>query len=163
MAALFAGVVIPLFLSVLVLLKMRDYGHLYVLLVFITTMVSDSGAYFAGVFLGKHKGILKVSPNKSAEGCVGSLLSAVAGMMIYGFILVKCGFSVQFGYLLIYAVCGNFVTQLGDLAFSFVKRQNDIKDYGKLIPGHGGMLDRFDSMIFVAPVIYMLVTVLPAF
>lgn len=163
LAALFGGALIPLFLSVLVLLKMMDNGHLYVFMVLLITMISDSGAYFTGVYLGKHKGVLKVSPNKSAEGCVGSLVSAVVSMMIYGFVLVKCGFSVQFAHLLVYAVCGNFVTQLGDLAFSFIKRQNDIKDYGKLIPGHGGMLDRFDSMIFVAPVVYMLVTALPAF
>lgn len=164
LTVLFGGFVIPCALSCLVILKMEELGKFYVLLPFLCTFVSDSGAYFAGVFLGKHKGIFKVSPNKSAEGCIGSVLSLVLGMLIYGLIL-RFGFKmdVNFAVLMLYAVIGNVMTQLGDLAFSLIKREHGIKDYGNLIPGHGGMLDRFDSMIFAAPVIYILVTLVPAF
>lgn len=164
LTVLFGGFVIPCALSCLVILKMKELGHLYVLLPFLCTFVSDSGAYFAGVFLGKHKGIFKVSPNKSAEGCVGSVLSLVIGMLIYGLVLrFALKIEVNFAVLMLYAVVGNVMTQLGDLAFSLIKREHGIKDYGNLIPGHGGMLDRFDSMIFAAPVIYILVTLIPAF
>jgi phosphatidate cytidylyltransferase len=164
LTVLFAGFAIPLALSCLIRLKMGDPGRCLVMLPFICTMVSDSGAYFTGVYLGKHKGVLKVSPNKSLEGFIGSLASLIVGMMIYGLILrFAVKLDVNFGLLLIYAVVGNLMTQLGDLAFSFIKRENGIKDYGNLIPGHGGMLDRFDSMIFAAPVIYIMVTLFPAF
>lgn len=164
LTVIFAGFIIPCALSCLVILKMKDNGHLYVLLPFLCTFVSDSGAYFAGVFLGKHKGIFKVSSNKSAEGCIGSVLSLVIGMLIYGLVLrFAMKIEVNFAVLMLYAVVGNIMTQLGDLAFSLIKREHGIKDYGNLIPGHGGMLDRFDSMIFAAPVIYILVTLVPAF
>ncbi len=164
LTVLFGGFVIPCALSCLVILKMKELGHLYVLFPFLCTFVSDSGAYFAGVFLGKHKGILKVSPNKSAEGCVGSVLSLVIGMLVYGTVLrFALNIEVNFAVLMLYALVGNIMTQLGDLAFSLIKREHGIKDYGNLIPGHGGMLDRFDSMIFAAPVIYILVTLVPAF
>ena len=83
---------------------------------------------------------------------------------IYGLIISMIGkFEVSYLRLLVYGVCGNIFTQLGDLSFSLIKRQSGIKDYGNLLPGHGGILDRFDSMIFTAPVIYFLVSVLPAF
>ena len=164
LTVLFAGFVIPCALSCLVRLKMGEPGRYLVLLPFICTFVSDSGAYFAGVFLGKHKGIFRVSPNKSLEGCIGSALSLVVGMMIYGLILrFAVKLDVDFLRLLVYAVVGNIMTQLGDLAFSLIKREHGIKDYGNLIPGHGGMLDRFDSMIFAAPAVYILVTLFPAF
>jgi len=164
LTALFGGLLVPFCLSVLVRLKLMPHGGLYVLLVFITTMVSDSGAYFAGVFLGKHRGVLAVSPNKSAEGFAGSLLSLIIGMQLYGLILRRvCGLEVNFLYLLVYSIPGNAATQLGDLAFSLIKREHGIKDYGQLIPGNGGMMDRFDSMVFAAPVIYMLLETIPAF
>jgi len=164
LTVIFGGYLIPCALSCLVNLKMRELGHLYVLLPFLCTFVSDSGAYFAGVFLGKHRGIVKVSPNKSAEGFVGSIVSLIIGMIIYGLVLrYALNIPVSFTILLLYAIIGNVMTQLGDLAFSLIKREHGIKDYGNLIPGHGGMLDRFDSMIFAAPVIYILVTLVPAF
>lgn len=164
LAGIFGGAVIPYMLSVLVSLKMMEYGKFLVLLPFVSTMISDSGAYFVGVFLGKHKAFKKVSPHKTIEGCVGGFFCAIAGMLLYGFILDKAaGIEVNYAVLLLYGVCGNLVTQLGDLAFSLVKRQYDIKDYGSLLPGHGGMLDRFDSLVFAAPVLYMLVLHVPAF
>lgn len=162
--SLFAGALIPYFLSTMLSLKMMDKGPYLVILVCVITMISDSGAYFVGCALGKHKITPKVSPNKSLEGYIGSFVSAIAGIMIYGLIISMIGkFEVSYLRLLVYGVCGNIFTQLGDLSFSLIKRQSGIKDYGNLLPGHGGILDRFDSMIFTAPVIYFLVSVLPAF
>ncbi|MGE4485453.1 MAG: phosphatidate cytidylyltransferase [Oscillospiraceae bacterium] len=162
--SLFAGALIPSFLSVIVLLKLMENGRFYVLLVFITTMVSDSGAYFIGVFFGKHRGITAVSPNKSMEGFIGSIVTVIIGMQIYGLILrFALDMEVSFLLLFVYAVLGNIATQLGDLAFSLIKREHETKDYGDIIPGNGGMMDRFDSMVFAAPIIYILVRVLPAF
>ena len=164
MYTLFGGIVIPMALTCLLRLKMMPNGKYLVLLPFVCTFVSDSGAYFVGVFLGKHKGIFKVSPNKSLEGCIGSMASLIVGMVIYGLVLrYGAKIDVSFPILMLYAVIGNFVTQLGDLAFSLIKREHGIKDYGNLIPGHGGMLDRFDSMTFAAPAIFILVTLIPAF
>jgi phosphatidate cytidylyltransferase len=87
----------------------------------------------------------------------------IVGILIFGLILDKAvGISVNYGLLVLYAALGNITTQIGDLAFSVIKRQGGIKDYGNLIPGHGGVLDRFDSIIFTAPLVYLLVTYLPA-
>lgn len=164
LTVLFAGFLIPCALTCLLKLKMMDNGKYLVLIPFICTIVSDSGAYFVGVFFGKHKGILQVSPKKSLEGFIGSLVSLIIGMLIYGLILkFAIKLDVNFGILMLYALVGNIATQLGDLAFSLIKRERRIKDYGNLIPGHGGMMDRFDSMVFAAPVIYILVTLVPAF
>jgi len=160
----FTGAVIPFFLSSLVCLKMMGNGKLYVLLPIIAAFISDSGAYFAGLYFGKHQAFPRVSPNKTIEGCVGGLLCTVAAMLIYGVILaIVTDLDVKFIALIIYAIVGSLATQLGDLAFSLIKRHSEVKDYGNIIPGHGGMLDRFDSMTFAAPALLALVTVWPAF
>ena len=162
--SLFAGALIPYFLSAMLSLKMMEKGAYLVILVCVITMISDSGGYFVGYFLGKRKITPHVSPNKSLEGYVGSFLSAILGVMIYGLIVSLIGkFDVSYLRLLLYAVCGNIFTQLGDLSFSLIKRQYGVKDFGNLLPGHGGILDRFDSMIFTAPVIYILISLIPAF
>jgi phosphatidate cytidylyltransferase len=163
-AILFAGAVIPYFLSSLISLKLLDNGRFYVLMPFIVAFVTDGGAYFTGVFFGKHKAFPHVSPKKTVEGCIGGIMTGVAAMMIYAVILhLTMGYSVSIIAMILYGLLGGIVTELGDLAFSLIKREFGIKDYGSLIPGHGGMLDRFDSMVFAAPAIYMLVNVLPAF
>lgn len=164
MVCLFAGTVIPQFLASLVELKCMENGQYLVLLPVITAFLTDAGAYFAGMFLGRHRGVTKVSPNKSLEGYVGGILSGALGLLLYGVILDQfAGLSVALPVLALYGLLGSGITELGDLSFSLVKRQFGVKDYGDLIPGHGGMLDRFDSMIFAAPTILLLVQVLPAF
>ena len=161
--AFFGGLIVPFCLSALVSLKMAAHGGALIVMAFTITAVSDTGGYFAGVFLGKHRGIVKASPNKSLEGFIGSFLGGIAGILIFGVIMDKaCGISVNYGYLAFYAALGNITTQIGDLAFSVVKRQHGIKDYGNLLPGHGGVLDRFDSMIFTAPLVYLLFEHFPA-
>lgn len=163
-AAVLGGVIIPYFLSAIISLKLLGNGHFYVLIPFIIAFTTDGGAYFTGVFFGKHKAFPLVSPKKTVEGFVGGITTCVASMVLYGVILhLSTGFSVDFWALVTYGLVGGIVTELGDLAFSLIKREFDIKDYSHLLPGHGGMLDRFDSMIFAAPVIFLLVSYLPAF
>lgn len=161
---MFGGLVIPMCLSALVQLKCMDHGQYLVLLPVICAFLTDAGAYFAGVFLGKHRGITKVSPNKSLEGYIGGILSGGIFLLLYGVILRQfAGIPVSLPIMAVYGLLGSAVTEVGDLSFSLIKRQFGIKDYGNLLPGHGGMLDRFDSMTFAAPTLLILVSLIPAF
>ena len=162
--ALFGGVVIPAGLSSLVALKCMEQGRFLVLFAVLLTFITDAGAYFAGVFLGKHRGITKVSPNKSLEGYIGGLIAGIIFAVVYGVVIsaiIKQ--PVNYVSLGLCGLIGALVTELGDLSFSLVKRQYGVKDYGNLLPGHGGMLDRFDSMIFCGPVVLFIVSILPVF
>lgn len=158
------GALIPAALSSLVTLKCMEEGRYLVLLAVTLTFATDSGAYFAGVFLGKHRGITQVSPNKSLEGYIGGFISGVIYAVLYGLVVgAITGMSVNYLSLVLCGLFGALVTELGDLAFSLIKRQYGVKDYGNLLPGHGGMLDRFDSMLFCGPVVLFIVTFLPVF
>ena len=160
---LFGGALIPLMLSCLISLRNMPEGRLIVLLPIISAFITDAGAYFIGVYFGKKRAFLLVSPKKSVEGCIGGLVIGTAAMIVYGMILVFTTLhEVKFWALILYGLIGGVLTELGDLAFSLIKREFDIKDYGQLLPGHGGMLDRFDSMVFTAPAIYLLIVVIPA-
>ena len=160
----FGGVLIPLGLSSLVVLKCMEHGKYLVLLAVLLAFITDGGAYFAGVFLGKHRGITRVSPNKSLEGYLGGFATGLVFSLVYGVVVGSAaGLEANYLSLALCGMLGALATELGDLAFSFIKRQFGVKDYGHLLPGHGGMLDRFDSMIFCAPVVLFLVLCLPAF
>lgn len=162
-AACYMGaVVVPLLLGGLVRLHNQELGRFYVLLPFLLAFTSDSGAYFVGKFLGKHKLSPNISPNKTVEGVIGGVLGAILGMLIYCVVL-DLGFGFQANYLfaLSYGILGSLAAVFGDLAFSAIKRQAGIKDYGNLIPGHGGILDRFDSMTVVAPLTEVLLYFIP--
>lgn len=164
LVCLFGGIIIPLALSALVELRCMERGKYLVLIAVLLAFVTDAGAYFAGVFLGKHRGVTKVSPNKSVEGYIGGFVTGVVFAVLYGLVIGKL--AGQSANLLPLALCGLFgalATEAGDLAFSFIKRQYGVKDYGHLLPGHGGMLDRFDSMIFCGPVVLFIVQCLPVF
>lgn len=162
--ALFGGVVIPLALSALVELRCMENGKYLVLLAVLLTFITDGGAYFAGVFLGKHRGITRVSPNKSMEGYIGGFVIGALFAILYGMVIASAaGLTANYLSLALCGLFGALATEAGDLAFSFVKRQYGVKDFGKLLPGHGGMLDRFDSMIFCGPVVLFLVQCLAAF
>ena len=155
---------IPWALSTLVELKGMEQGRFLVLLPVICAFLTDGGAYFAGIFLGRHRGITRVSPNKSLEGYIGGILSGAIFLLIYGVLLEQfAGLDASLPVLAVYGLVGSAVTELGDLSFSFVKRQFGVKDYGDLLPGHGGMLDRFDSMVFAAPTLMLLVELCPPF
>lgn len=164
LACLFAGVFIPACLSALVELRGMERGRYLVLLPVVCAFCTDIGAYFAGVFSGRHRGVTRVSPNKSMEGYVGGILSGTACLLIYGLILRRFArLEASLPVLALYGLVGSAVTELGDLSFSLIKRQYDIKDYGHLLPGHGGMLDRFDSMAFAAPTLLLLAGLIPPF
>jgi len=162
-STLFAAALIPyLFIAVLRIRLFRD-GAFLVMLPFIAAYCSDTGAFFVGKAYGRRKLIPYVSPNKTIAGALGGIVGAVAGMLIYGAILkYGYGFSVNFLLLTLYGIIGSPIAQLGDLAFSLMKRDFKIKDYGNLLPGHGGMLDRVDSVVFTAPLIFWLILWLPA-
>ncbi len=157
-----AGLLIPFLFSSLVRLHGMANGRFLVLIPFLLSFVSDSGAYFAGVFLGKHKLAPKISPKKTVEGLVGGVVASIIGMIVFCVILKQFfGFTFSLGAACVYGLLGSLTGVFGDLSFSVIKRQTGIKDYGKLIPGHGGILDRFDSTIFVAPLVEILMILWP--
>ena len=157
-----SGLLIPYLFSALVRIMNMEYGRIYVLLPFVTACMADSGAFFIGSKWGRHKFVPNISANKSVEGVIGGVASSILGMMGYGLVL-EFGFqhNVNFVVALIYGVLCAFCAVFGDLCFSAIKRQTGIKDYGNLIPGHGGILDRFDSILVVAPLIELLLIILP--
>ena len=159
---LMAGLIVPYLLSALIRILTLKIGRYLVLIPFIVAYANDAGAYFVGMKFGKHKLAPVVSPNKTIEGLGGGLLCAVLGMLLYCVILqVAFKFQVNYGYALLYGILGGGLGVFGDLCFSVIKRQTGIKDYGNLIPGHGGVLDRFDSVMTVAPIMEVLMTLLP--
>lgn len=156
------GVIVPYLLCAIVRISVMPEGRYYVLLPFAIAFLSDSFAYLVGMKFGKHKLAPTISPKKTVEGLLGGLAATVLGMVIYGLILqLFCGFRVNYFFVIAYAVVGSVCGVFGDLCFSVVKRQTGIKDYGNLIPGHGGILDRFDSMIVVAPLVEAMLLLVP--
>ena len=134
-------------------------GRYFILIPIICAFFTDAGAYFSGFLFGKRKAFPHISPKKTVAGCVGGLITGALMLVLFGTII---NFATQYHanviMLAIIGIVGAAFTQLGDLAFSLIKREYNVKDFGKLIPGHGGMLDRFDSLFFVAPVIYLMIT-----
>ncbi len=160
--AVFAGLVIPYLLGALIRLRVMENGKFYILCAFLLTMVPDSGAYFVGRALGKHKLAPIISPNKTVEGAVGGVVCTVVFMVIYALVLrFAFQFRVNWVYTVLYGILGAGASILGDLTFSVIKRQAKIKDYGNLLPGHGGILDRFDSTMVVAPLVEVLLLLIP--
>ncbi len=159
---LFSGILIPWLLAALLRILMMDNGRFLVLLPLVAAFSADSGAYFVGCAIGKHKLAPEISPKKTVEGAVGGLICAVGMMILYGWVLSRFfEFEVNYVFAAVYGLAGAVVSILGDLMFSVIKRQVQIKDYGTLLPGHGGVLDRFDSMTLVAPVTELLLLVIP--
>ena len=157
-----SGLLIPYLLTALVRIRAGENGEAFILIPVIAGFISDSGAYFAGCFLGKHKLAPTISPKKTIEGAVGGILAAIIGLLVYGLILqLGFGFRVNYLYAIIYGILGSMVGVFGDLCFSAIKRQTGIKDYGNLMPGHGGVLDRFDSMVLIAPLMEILLILIP--
>lgn len=162
--SVFAGIVIPMMLSVFVLINDLDHPKVFILLPFFSAFGSDAFALFAGMAFGKHKLAPKLSPKKTIEGSVGGFMGSAVWCMIYGLIVQAIwGFKPNLLVLMLYGLFGSLVSQLGDLSFSYIKRETGIKDYGNIFPGHGGVLDRFDSVIFCAPFTYSMVALLPFF
>lgn len=162
-AMTFAGIVyVAMMLSCMYQVRMLDGGFYLVWIVFIAAWGSDTCAYCVGMLIGKHKLPTALSPKKTVEGCTGGILGAALLAFIYAMIfkeqLVLHGCSVLL--FTVVSALGAVCSQIGDLAASAIKRNYDIKDYGHLIPGHGGILDRFDSILFTAPLAYIFFTFL---
>lgn len=158
--AFFSTAYISLSFTSLTLLRYMPKGAYYIALVFIAAWATDIFAYFVGSFLGKHKLAPVVSPKKSIEGAVGGTVGCVLCFLGYGLVLELC-FGVESIEYLSLAIMGlvlSLIAQIGDLACSLVKREHGVKDYGKIFPGHGGVLDRFDSIIAVSTLLVVLCT-----
>lgn len=157
-----AGILIPYLLSAIIRILTLKTGRYLIITPFVVAFCADAGAYFAGMRFGKHKLAPVVSPNKTVEGVLGGLVCATLGMVIYTAVLqFAFRFQVNYALAVLYGMLGTVVDVMGDLCFSVIKRQTGIKDYGNLIPGHGGVLDRFDSLVTVAPVMEALIALFP--
>lgn len=150
--------VIVLGMSSILLLppKYNDYYTFFLVFPIGVAWCADAGAYFTGVFFGKRKLCPKVSPNKTVEGFLGGIVVGTVSALIIGFIYSFVYSKAEFNYVLILllGLLASIISVLGDLSFSLIKRSCKIKDFGSIFPGHGGFLDRFDSVIFAAPLIY---------
>ena len=159
---LIGGIVLPYLLSSIVRILDLYSGRELIAIPLILAFLPDSGAYFIGIRYGKRKLAPTISPKKSVEGAIAGVVTAVIGMMVYAVVMdLATDREVSYSLALIYGVLGAIADIFGDLFFSVIKRQIGIKDYGNLIPGHGGVLDRFDSMLVVAPLTEILITLIP--
>lgn len=152
---MFATVYVSCFMMYVSRTRYLDDGLYYVFLIFILAWLDDTGAYFTGKMFGRHKLVPDISPKKTVEGAIGGVLLAVAGCLVFG-IVMQYGFDRQVNYavLAVIGIIGSVLGQIGDIAASLMKRQCGVKDFGSIMPGHGGLLDRFDSVILIAPFVY---------
>jgi len=158
------GVYVAVGFAAVVMLRDLSYGQYIYFLTFIIPWVTDTFAYFSGRLFGKHKLIPAVSPKKTVEGSIGGTLFAVILTVLYGFVIGQVSEAApNYIALAVVALVVSLLSQCGDLVMSLVKRRFGIKDYGKLFPGHGGVLDRFDSVVVTAPTLYFLITLVPHF
>lgn len=162
-AALFSTLYISLGFHYLENMMKLEYGMGMLFFVLIAAFVTDSGAYFVGRAFGKHKLAPKLSPKKTVEGSVSGVFCSVIAIFVYKYIMQYAynGIGLNTVNIIINVVIAAIAGEIGDLSASLVKRELGIKDYGKIMPGHGGVLDRFDSILFVAPTVYFLNMVLP--
>lgn len=156
--SLFGAFIIPYMMSALSRIFFMPDGKFLVLIPFLVAWGSDTCALFSGMLFGKHKLAPVISPKKTIEGAAGGVIGSTVLMIVFGSVFHHF-FGVRiplFGAVLI-GIFGSIISQIGDLSFSIIKRNYGIKDYSHLLPGHGGILDRFDSIIFVAPVVEILI------
>lgn len=154
-SAVFAFLYAPVMLSFIGLTRMSRNGIYTVWLILISSWGCDTCAYAVGKLIGKKKIFPQLSPKKSLEGCIGGVAGAALIGVIYSWFVTGRTAEVIAGFALVCAV-GAVMSMVGDLAASAIKRNKGIKDYGRLIPGHGGIMDRFDSVIVTAPMVYFL-------
>ncbi|MBS6954875.1 MAG: phosphatidate cytidylyltransferase [Enterocloster asparagiformis] len=162
MGAFFGVCYVPVMLSFLYQTRVMEDGAFLVWLIFLSSWGCDTCAYCSGMLLGKHKLAPVLSPKKSVEGAVGGMLGAAALGLVFATVFKGAMSGIDNPQLACTLACAiaAVISQVGDLAASAIKRNHNVKDYGHLIPGHGGIMDRFDSMIFTAPAIYFALTFL---
>ncbi len=160
----FLAVYVAFMFGHLILVRNMYNGHLLVWFIFIGAFITDTAALFGGKFFGRHKLCPKLSPKKTIEGGISGVIGCVIATLIYC-LICRIGFGVfpHYGQAILIAFGASIVSQLGDLSASCIKRQFGIKDYGKIMPGHGGVMDRFDSVLFVAPFVYYMLLIFPLF
>lgn len=160
-------IVLPIFASSCIYFYDEDpmRGLIMFLYCIVAAWLTDAGAYFIGTWLGKHQMAPKISPKKTIEGALGGLFSSVILIWAVAFL---CGsvfnilpYEVNYRNLLVITFICSIISMIGDLSFSLIKRTCNVKDFGNIMPGHGGLLDRFDSVLFVWPVAYVLNSFLP--
>lgn len=170
-SALFFALVISYCLSSIVRIGMMDLRTSYILLPIALPFVVDAAAMLTGMFMKKRKGeegVRKLapvlSPKKTVEGSIGGLVGGVVIALLYGLVFhFITDVTVNYYFLAVYGILGAVISEFGDLSFSYIKRTRKIKDFGTLLPGHGGVLDRFDSVIFCAPLVEILIDWIPVF
>ncbi len=160
LSSIFAGVILPVFFSVILLIFNMQNGKILVLVPFLAAWMTDTGAYFSGLALGRHKLCPNISPKKTVEGAVGGVVFCALAFFVFGIILSRFGIAANSLKLVLMALVLSFLAQTGDLSFSIIKREYNIKDYGNVFPGHGGVLDRFDSAMFTVPATYILLSLM---
>ena len=147
-------VYIPFLFSHLLFIEKLKYGNIILWLPFLTAWFTDTFAYFVGVYMGRTKLCPKISPRKTVEGFFGGILGSVVLSIVSGLIINSFGVDIKIIHFMAAGFLCAIASVLGDLAASYIKRFTGIKDFGNIIPGHGGILDRFDSILFTIPVIY---------
>ena len=148
------------FLSISLLRYHTEAGKYLYLLVFIAPWVTDTFAYFTGRFLGRHKLIPEISPKKTVEGAIGGTLFGILSFVVFGLIMrFSLGHDPNYVVLAISGALCAFISQIGDLIASLIKREKGVKDYGSIFPGHGGVMDRFDSVLATAPLLYAIFSI----
>lgn len=163
-AGFFFACTISYCLSSVVRVGAMELRTSYIFLPILIPFVVDAGAMLVGMLLGKRQLAPKLSPKKTVEGSIGGLVVGVVIAIVYGVVIrLITQVEVNFYFLAVYGILGGVMTEVGDLAFSYFKRTRKLKDFGRVLPGHGGVLDRFDSVIFCAPLIELLILWLPAF
>lgn len=140
------------FFTLVIGIREHIYGLRLIWLVFIISWMSDTGAYYAGRFFGKRKLCPKVSPKKTVAGSIGGVIGSTIGVLVWYYFNRTLNLPIY--SIILLGSIGSVISQIGDLAASCIKRFAGIKDYGYIMPGHGGILDRFDSILYTTPVVY---------
>lgn len=151
---IFGILYIPFFMMFITLTRQLDYGEYLVWYIFLGAWITDSFAYLIGSKFGKHK-FSKISPNKSIEGSVAGIIATAIAFGIYTSLVVSQKIDLNWAEMAFVGIIISVISQIGDLAASAIKRYCGVKDFGSIMPGHGGILDRFDSIIMISPFVYM--------
>lgn len=161
-AVTFMGIIyIPVLFSFVKSIAMMENGRVLIWYIIFGAVICDMAAYFIGKNFGKHKLCEKISPKKTIEGSIAGIIAVIISFAIFTICANNFwGMNLPIWYMIIIGVIASIIGQFGDLFASIIKRHCNIKDYGNIIPGHGGILDRFDSILFVAPVIYILLQII---
>ncbi len=159
------SVIIPCFLTTIIFAHRLTGDRWNIVLIILCAWAADSGGYIFGKLFGRHKLTPKISPKKTVEGAIGAVFTAIGATVIFAYCIDVFIESITVNYiaLAIYAFIGSVCAMFGDLVASLIKRSFGVKDFGNLIPGHGGIMDRFDSVLFVSPFLYIAMTMCPVF